>query len=93
MERVVLQSSALALNNEIVCTQGHTVQQSEKQLVFLLSVIRYYKIKITGEIYGQIFINSKKVKSKLFTGLCVCCYIFLSGRQMHWKCVGCQACL
>lgn len=55
--RVVLQSSAL--NNKIVCTQGHTVQQSENQLVFLLSVIKYYKIKSIGEIYEQIFKKSK----------------------------------
>lgn len=93
MEGVVLQCSALALNTEIVCIQGHTVQQSEKHLVILLSVIKYYKIKITGEIYEQIFINSKRKEQTLLPGLCVCCHIFLSRIQVDWKGVGSQDCL
>lgn len=89
----MFRSSALALNNEIIYTQGHTVQQSEKQLTFLLSVVKYYKIKSIGEVYEQISIKSMKEKQKFCFLGSVCCLIFLFGRQMDWKVAASQACL
>lgn len=69
----MFQSSALALNNEIMYTQEHTVQQSEIQLLFLLSVFKYYKIKSIGKVYEQISINSMKEKHKFCLPGSVCC--------------------
>lgn len=86
-ETVVL--SALAFNNEIVCTQGYTNTAG----VCHLSVIntRKKKKKVLEKCMSRFSWRTRKKEQILHPKLCVCCHIFLSGKHMDWKGVGSAA--